>query len=108
MLTGPLFTAPALFVATKAKNHEQLFYYFTLVITPMFMFSGVFFPLAKLPPLVRDLILVTPLVHVVDIVRALILGRVSGGLAIDAAVILVYAVGLSTLPATALKRRLTG
>lgn len=108
MLTGPLFTAPALFVATKAKNHEQLFYYFTLVITPMFMFSGVFFPLAKLPPWLRDLILMTPLVHVVDIVRALILGRVTPALGVDGAVLVAYTVVLSMLPATALKRRLTG
>jgi lipooligosaccharide transport system permease protein len=108
MVTGALFSAPALFVATKAKNHEQLFYYFTLVITPMFMFSGVFFPLAKLPAVIRDLILITPLVHVVNIVRALILGHLTPSLWVDAAVLVIYTMGLSALPATALKKRLTG
>lgn len=108
LVTGALFSAPALFVATKAKNHEQLFYYFTLVITPMFMFSGVFFPLAKLPAIIRDLILFTPLVHVVNIVRALILGHLTTSLWGDAAVVAIYTVALSVLPATALKQRLTG
>lgn len=108
LFTGALFSAPALYVATKAKNNEQLFYYFTLVITPMFMFSGVFFPLSKLPTLVRDLILLTPLVHVVNIVRALILGHLTVSLWGDAAVLLLYTVVLSALPATALKKRLTG
>ncbi|MCL5066258.1 MAG: ABC transporter permease [Firmicutes bacterium] len=108
LITGALFSAPALFVATKAKNNEQLFYYFSLVITPMFMFSGVFFPLSKLPVLIRDLILITPLVHVVDIVRALILGHPTDSLWVDAAVVVAYTVGLSILPATALKKRLTG
>ena len=108
LLSGMLFSAPALFVATKAKNHEQLFYYFTLVITPMFMFSGVFFPLAKLPTVVRDIIFATPLVHVVNIVRALLLGHPTASLWGDAAVLAIYTVGLAMLPATALKKRLTG
>src|SRR5579859_1522111 len=43
-LTGVLFAAPAMAVATVATAFDQLFYYITLIITPMFMFSGIFFP----------------------------------------------------------------
>jgi lipooligosaccharide transport system permease protein len=104
---GFLFAAPGLLVATWAKNHEQLFYYFSLVVTPMFLFSGVFFPLTHLPAGVRLLIEATPLVHVVNIVRALVLGNVSASLWVDALWIVVYVAILTLLPARVLARRLT-
>jgi len=104
---GVLFACPGLLVATFAKNHEQLFYYFTLAVTPMFLFSGVFFPLAHLPAAVRLLIDVTPLFHVVNIVRALVLGTVGPGLWGDAAWVCAYCLALAALPARALARRLT-
>lgn len=107
LVSGVLFAAPALWVATIAKNHEQLFYYFTLVITPMFMFSGVFFPITRLPAIARTLLLFTPLVHLVNIVRALLLGTVSPRLAVDALWLLGYASVLPILPVRALTRRLT-
>ncbi len=105
--SGLLFAAPGLLVATWAKNHEQLFYYFSLVITPMFMFSGVFFPLTHLPTAVRVLMEATPLVHVVNIVRALLLGSVHAGLWLDAAWVVLYVVVLTLFPARILARRLT-
>ncbi len=108
VVTGIMFSGPALLVAARARNHEQLFYYFTLVITPMFMFSGVFFPIARLPLLVRDIIILTPLFHVVNVVRALVLGHLYGGLLWDVAWIIGYVALFSWLPIRTLKRRLTG
>ena len=106
VVTGVLFSAPALWVACLAKNHEQLFYYFTLVITPMYLFSGVFFPITHLPPLVRDTIIITPLVHAVNIMRALVLGHFYRGLLWDGVWMLGYTVLLAFLPVRALARRL--
>src|SRR5690606_11744420 len=40
VLSGILFALLGLVVVSQARSHEHLFYYFTLVITPMFMFSG--------------------------------------------------------------------
>ncbi len=105
-VTGILFSGPALFVAARASNHEQLFYYFTLFITPMFMFSGVFFPITRLPLVVRDIIVVTPLFHVVNIVRALVLGHFYRGLIWDGCWMLAYGVGFGLLPVRILGRRL--
>lgn len=107
LVTGMLFAGPALWVATTAKNHEQLFYYFTLVVTPMFMFSGVFFPLAHLPVVIRDLILLTPLVHVVNLTRALILGQFPPTLWQDILWIAGYTILFMALPGRRLARRLT-
>jgi lipooligosaccharide transport system permease protein len=103
---GFLFACPGLWVATQANNHEQLFYYFSLFITPMFLFSGVFFPLTRLPAAARDIIVLTPLVHVVNVVRALILGSVTPNLWQDAAWLVGYTLVLAALPVRALTRRL--
>lgn len=104
---GILFSAPGLLVATVARNHEQLFYYFSLVITPMFLFSGVFFPLAHMPGAVRLIIDLTPLFHVVNLVRAMVLGTMSSSLWTDALWVVGYMAALTLLPARVLARRLT-
>src|SRR5205807_1575334 len=38
-LAGVMFAAPAMCVATLVKAFQQMFYYITLFITPMYMFS---------------------------------------------------------------------
>jgi len=106
-VTGMLFASPGLLVATWAHNHEQLFYYFTLVVTPMFLFSGVFFPIAHLPGPVRFIIDLTPLYHVVNVTRALVLGRFTTSLWQDAMWVVGYAAILALFPARVLARRLT-
>ena len=107
MLFGVVFAAPALYVAARAKTHEQLFYYFSLVITPMFMFSGVFFPVQHLPAVVADIIYVLPLYHGVELARELALGQISLACLWNLLWILGYAAVLAYLPVRALERRLT-
>ena len=107
VLFGVLFTAPALYVAAVARTHEQLFYYFSLVITPMFMFSGVFFPVAHLPWIVRDIIYFLPLYHGVVLTRALVLGQMDPGMLWQLLWLVGYAALLAYLPVRALARRLT-
>ncbi|MGE5507861.1 MAG: ABC transporter permease [Chitinophagales bacterium] len=77
VLTGLLFGALGLAVVTVARSHEHLFYFFTLAITPMFMFSGVFFPVERMPYLLQWVVKATPLFHAVELSRALSLGRVA-------------------------------
>jgi lipooligosaccharide transport system permease protein len=106
-VTGIMFAAPALWVASRAKNHEQLFYYFTLFITPMYLFSGVFFPITHLPPVVRDIIVITPLFHVVNIVRALVLGHLTSSLIWDGVWMLGYMALFGLLPIRVLGKKLS-
>ncbi|MDA8195433.1 MAG: ABC transporter permease [Thermaerobacter sp.] len=108
VFAGVMFAAPALWVSTRSRTHEQLFYYFTLVITPMSLFSGVFFPLQHLPPVLRTVILLTPLVHVVRIIRALVLGSFPPHIAGDVVWVLAYTALLTAWPTRSLARRLTG
>ena len=46
-------------------------YYFTLGITPMFLFSGIFFPFNRLPSWVEVVAWFTPLYHLVQVTRGL-------------------------------------
>lgn len=107
LIMGVLFTAPALYVASIAKTHEHIFYYFSLVVTPMFMFSGVFFPVSHLPHPIADIIYLLPLYHAVALCRDLVLGQVGLGDVGHLGCLLLYAVLLFALPARSLERRLT-
>jgi lipooligosaccharide transport system permease protein len=105
-LTGVMFAAPALCIAAVAKAFEQMFYYITLVITPMYMFSGIFFPPDKLPKPVQKAIWFTPLYHVAHLVRSLVLGDVRLDLLGDVAWILVFTFIALLFPAGLIRKRL--
>ena len=53
-----------------------------LLVIPLFLFSGAFFPIANLPAPLEWLARVTPLWHGVDLTRMLVLGDVRPGLAL--------------------------
>jgi len=67
-------------------------FYFTLFITPLFLFSGVFYPLDALPQIVRQIALLSPLYHLVSIIRPLVLGTVEMEMVLHLLTILVLAV----------------
>jgi lipooligosaccharide transport system permease protein len=48
-----------------------------LLITPMFLFSGTFFPLQQLPQWAQQVALALPLTHLVNLARAAALGEMS-------------------------------
>jgi len=62
-------------VAAVAKSFEFFNYYLTLVVTPMFLFCGVFFPLESLPRWAQALARVLPLTYAVRATHALMQGR---------------------------------
>ncbi len=70
---GLAFAGIGLFVASKVKVIDQFSYAFFLFITPMFLFSGTFFPLEQLPGGVRHLAYALPLTHAVQLMRSLAL-----------------------------------
>lgn len=73
-ISGLLFSELAVIFTALAPGIDYFNYYFTLVITPMFLFAGVFFPLHNLPPLVEKIAFFTPLYHLVNITRAMSTG----------------------------------
>jgi lipooligosaccharide transport system permease protein len=81
-------------------------YYFTLVITPMMLVCGVFFPLEQLPGWLQATAQVLPLTHAVSIARPVMNGVLPDGLAIHLVVLSAYAVGAFYIALVLTRRRL--
>ena len=105
-LTGLLFTATAMCVTSVSKSYESFNYYFTLAIAPMFLFSGIFFPLDRAPGWAQHLAAVMPLTHVVYVSRALIRGTPSWAMLGHLAVVVGFLVAGSFACSALMRRRL--
>jgi len=104
LLIGVCFAAMALVVTAISKSYEFFLYYVTLVVTPMMLFCGVFFPLQGLPPSLQCVAVFLPLTHGVEIIRPLMTGRWPHAAVLHVAVLLGYTVA-SYWAATELARR---
>jgi lipooligosaccharide transport system permease protein len=106
LLTGLVFGALAMTVAALVPNIDNFNYYITLCLTPMFVFSGVFYPVDTLPAFARAIAWCTPLYHAVRLCRALVLGPSAAGLAGDALWLAAAAALLLPWPIVLMRRRL--
>ncbi len=69
-LGGLIFAEISIAFAAVVPGIDSFSYFYTLFMTPLFLFSGIFFPLDSMPSLVKDLAAVTPLYHLVNVCRA--------------------------------------
>ncbi|MEO5702773.1 MAG: ABC transporter permease [Gammaproteobacteria bacterium] len=106
LLAGISFGAMALVITSLAKSYDFFLYYFTLIITPMLLFSGVFFPVDRMPGIVRAIAQLLPLTHAVQIVRPLMNGQPVDNLVVHLAVLLIYAAVAFYLATVLVRRRL--
>ena len=90
-LVGLAFSAVGLVMTVLARGWDFFSFYMTLVMTPMMMISGVFFPAEQLPAPLLALAKALPLYHGVQIVRPLIAGGPPPDLLLHAAVLVGYA-----------------
>jgi lipooligosaccharide transport system permease protein len=74
VLTGMAFAAPIAAFSATQKTPNKFNAIFRFGITPLFLFSGTFFPLESLPEAIRPLAWVTPLYHGAALTRGLSLG----------------------------------
>jgi lipooligosaccharide transport system permease protein len=81
-------------------------YFFTLGITPMFLFSGIFFPFNQLPGWVEVVAWLTPLYHLVEITRGLSTGPDGVQILIHTAWLAIVTAALFPVPVRALRARL--
>ena len=91
LLVGLCFASLGLIVTALAPGYEFFMYYFTLVITPMTLLCGVFFPVDQLPPMLQTASEMLPLTHAVNLARPLLSNAVPHNFLVDVAVLLVYA-----------------
>lgn len=103
-LVGLCFAGPSIFVSSLAPSFDFFNYYVTLLITPMFIFSGVFYPIGTLPEFAQVIVQVLPLSHAVALVRPLVAGHAPDQVFLHIAVLLGYA-GAGYLAATIFIRR---
>lgn len=106
LLAGVCFGAAALVITALARSYDFFMYYFTLVITPMMLLSGVFFPLDTMPPLIAQGALLLPLAHMVELVRPLMVGGTLPPPWLHLGVILGYTLAAYGLAVHLLRRRL--
>jgi lipooligosaccharide transport system permease protein len=74
LLGGACFGVIGMVFTALVPKIDLYSYFFTLFVTPMFLFSGIFFPLDKLPNALEVVAWFTPLYHLVNLMRELATG----------------------------------
>ncbi len=77
-ISGFVFAELAMICTAIVPGIDSFNYYYTLLMTPMFLFSGIFFPLDGLHPVFARIAFFTPLFHLATIARSLAAGDLSG------------------------------
>jgi lipooligosaccharide transport system permease protein len=91
-LVGLCFGGFGLVMNALAPGYDFFTYFFTLVMTPMLLFSGVYFPVEQMPAWLAGIASALPLKHAIDIARPLMLGRLPPNIVLHIAVLLAYSV----------------
>jgi lipooligosaccharide transport system permease protein len=105
-LAGLAFASAAMIVTALAPSYDFFMFYQTLVLTPILLLSGVFFPLTQLPEAAQHAAHVLPLAHAVDLIRPAMLGRPATHVGLHVAVLAGYAIGGFLLSARLFRRRM--
>ncbi|HEY8537983.1 MAG TPA: ABC transporter permease [Steroidobacteraceae bacterium] len=104
LLVGLTFGGLALIVTALAKTYDVFTYYFSLLLMPMMLISGVFFPAEQLPKIVQYVAQFLPLVHATKLTRGLVVGTPLDNVPLHVAVLLLYSI-VSVLTAIRLVNR---
>lgn len=107
LVIGVMFSVMGTLFTSLIERIDLYAYYFTLVVTPLFLFSGIFFPVEDFPSPVPQVAWFTPLYHAVNVCRALATGPPPGVL-VDIAWILIFTAALALVPVQIMRRRLIG
>jgi lipooligosaccharide transport system permease protein len=106
-IEGVLFAAVSLFYTSIVPSIYAFNFFFTLIINPLFLLSGVFFPLDTFPKVLQDVSWYTPLRPPVEIVRGLFKGEMPEHLWLAIGVIAAYIVVFFSITLVTMRRRLT-
>jgi len=107
LLVGLVFSSLGLITTALAPSYDFFMYYFTLVITPMLLLCGVFFPVSQLPEKLQVVSNVLPLSHAVDLARPLMNGMVPPQAAMHIAVLVAYMLAGFYISLVLFRRRLS-
>jgi len=105
-LVGLVFGAFGLVMNALAPGYDFFTYFFTLVLTPMLLFSGVYFPVDQMPAWLASIAHLLPLKHAIDVARPLMMGLVPTNVVLHVVVLLAYAVAAYYAALVLTRRRL--
>jgi len=105
-VAGLAFGALGMVVTALARSYQFFEYYFTLGISVMFVFSGVFYPVESLPPAAQALAAALPLTHAVAAARLVTSGAIGWALALHVGILAVIGIAAYVLATRLVARRL--
>ncbi|MEQ1629673.1 MAG: ABC transporter permease [Gallionella sp.] len=106
-LVGLCFASLGLIMTALAPGYDFFMYYFTLVITPMVILCGVFFPVAQLPVWLQSVSAWLPLTHAIDLARPLMKDTLPAHALTHVVVLAAYALSGFYLALVLFRRRLS-
>jgi len=107
VLTGMAFAAPTFALAATLESDNGFSLLYRFVVTPLMLFSGIFFPIDQLPLLLQPVAWVTPLWHGVELCRDAATGTPPGWAGLGHLAVLVLYIGVGWLLAhRAFRKRL--
>jgi len=104
-LGGLIFAELSVLFCAIVPGIDSFSYFYTLFMTPLFLFSGIFFPLDAMPPMVARLAFMSPLYHLVNICRAFSAGSISSEIGSMVWLLVVVAL-LAPLPFRLMKKKI--
>lgn len=106
LLGGLMFASMSMLYTSIVPSIYSFNYYFTLFITPMFFFSGVFFPLTSFPRIVQDISWILPLTSTVYLTRGLLNGEMHPDLLMALGIMVGFTVIFFAISLVTMRRRL--
>jgi lipooligosaccharide transport system permease protein len=106
LLAGLCFASMGLIMTALAPSYDFFMYYFTLVVTPMTLLCGVFFPVEQLPAWLQAVSAALPLSHAVALARPLLSGEVPADILLHAGVLAGYGLVAFHIALVLARRRL--
>jgi len=105
-LAGMCFAGPAMMMSAVSTSYDFFNYFFVLVITPMYLLCGVFYPVETLPRALQVFIQFLPLTHAVALARPLVTGLPLDAVPFHLTVLAAYAAVSYYLAVVLVRRRL--
>jgi len=105
-LVGLVFGAFGLVMNALAPGYDFFTYFFTLILTPMLLFSGVYFPVDQMPAALASVANLLPLKHAIDLARPLMTAKIPPDIPLHIAVLAGYAIAAYYAALVLTRRRL--
>jgi lipooligosaccharide transport system permease protein len=109
VLTGLAFATPIMAFTATQRTPDRFAQIFRFGVTPLFLFSGTFYPIENLPSLIQPIAWLSPLWHGVAVARALMLGTIGDDpvlMLVHVAILLAIAIGGGLLAIRTIDARL--